>query len=1355
MAFNNETRGKLQRFVTNIRALLTDDFTRQLQQTYGMDPANGEVASIESLRHLDDECLETAQILRDIMEHYLASEGTNEKQTRVSVLQRIAREQAFTILNRLAALRMMEARGILLEAIGQGTQSQAFRLYQQVANGSLGDTGITYKYFLYSLFDLFSPDLPSLFDCYSPQSRLFPREVTLTKALDLINGNEIEPLWAEDETIGWIYQYFNSKEERKAMRDASQAPRNSRELAVRNQFFTPRYVVEFLVDNTLGRLWFNWTGGQTGLRNRCQYLLVKSDEQQPEQANRLRDPRTIKLLDPACGSMHFGLYAFDLFLEIYREAWAWEQTHGPCCLDSETGGNANLKPLSQTYTDQNAFLHDVPWLIIEHNIYGVDIDPRAAQIASLALWLRAQRAWHEAGAKAKDRPQVGRGHVVAAVAPPAEVDLRKRFIKDLNPLDAELFEKTLILLKGLPELGVLLQVEKELPALVRAVFGEHGDLFRKEDMVKWQKAEARLQEALSEFARAARSTYQVQLFAEDAIQGLRIIDHCREIFDVVVMNPPFGRRSNAMVDYYDTKYRTFKSDIGLAFVARCSDLIRKNGLLGALTSRTFLSGGSFDKWREEFLLGSHPIQALLDLGIGVLDDAMVETCAYTITGQAATGQAASDAHFVRALEARDKQHEINAFFNDPSSSNSIRDYTGALDTYRKFPNCILAYWISGEAVESIRCVGTLETARAATKHGVQTTDDFQFVRLAWEVRFGGRAANRRWPTLAKGGEYAPYYDNLDLCVDWKKDGDRLKSYLAAKRLATQGSADWTPWMNSPEFYFRPGLTFPARTASDFSPRILPADCVFTASGQALIFKSDSQAFAYLAGAFTRTFKIIVDAFVGSGDNSVSGAAANTYRTNLVNALPLPCDLQDSQMTDLGCEAVEIAARLEAKIETSPHFRVFPRKAASLKAFYAELAFYRLENSIRLLDINAIADRVSADLFSFDNDVLTEFFGPLPNEYPKDSSLVDQTTLKMKCDELIHRGVALYGPRRQLTKKTHVSNRRLELLSHINAVHPRTIVDALKCHPDLPSFEGSYAAKEASILFGLAMGRWKISTTSDEGSKNVGFSPLPENPYGMDDHGISTKSLIGSIEGARGILVDDSSNTHDIVHVIRELIEEVWPNAVETIEADLTQNLSVPSLRDYYSRNSRFFADHLSVYSGSRRKAPIYWPISTRSGSYTLWLYYPSLTDQTLFTAVNDFIEPKLKLVGEDVIALRNKGSTRSAVDEKIFEKLQSLEAELIELRESLFEIAPTYSPNHDDGVQITAAPLWRLFRHRPWQNALKATWGKLEKGDYDWAHLAMSYWPDRVREKCKTDKSLAIAHDLEVLYEEPANGDAA
>ncbi|MCK6376855.1 MAG: BREX-1 system adenine-specific DNA-methyltransferase PglX, partial [Zoogloea sp.] len=310
-----------------------------------------------------------------------------------------------------------------------------------------------------------------------------------------------------------------------------------------------------------GRLWFNATGGHTGLRERCQYLLVKPDEAPPA-AVKLRDPRTLKLLDPACGSMHFGLYAFDLFLEIYREAWDWEQTHGPGSLDLSTHKADDLRPLRQTYADADAFLRDVPRLIIEHNLHGVDIDPRAAQIASLALWLRAQRAWHEAGTKAKDRPAVGQGHVLAAVAPPAEKELRQRFMAQLDHLDAELFEQTLFMLKGLPELGVLLQVERELPQLIRKVFGEHGSLFKTTDAEQWTKAETRLRAALTDFAQAARASYQGRLFAQDALQGLRLIDLSREVFDVVVMNPPFGEPSLRV-----------KTDLASAFPRSRSDLL--------------------------------------------------------------------------------------------------------------------------------------------------------------------------------------------------------------------------------------------------------------------------------------------------------------------------------------------------------------------------------------------------------------------------------------------------------------------------------------------------------------------------------------------------------------------------------------------------------------------------------------------------------------------------------------------------------------------------------------------------------------------------------------------------------------
>jgi len=271
----------------------------------------------------------------------------------------------------------------------------------------------------------------------------------------------------------------------------------------------------------------------------------------------------------------------------------------------------------------------------------------------------------------------------------------------------------------------------------------------------------------------------------------------------------------------------------------------------------------------------------------------------------------------------------------------------------------------------------------------------------------------------------------------------------------------------------------------------------------------------------------------------------------------------------------------------------------------------------------------------------------------------------------------------------------------------------------------------SWAVGVAFGRfdWRLAT---------GERTLPPEPEPFDSLPAKSPGMLP--DGATpfhqhaGILVDDQGHPHDLALLVEQVLETVDAPVLEDVRRWLQKD---------------FFAFHLKRYSKSRRKAPIYWPLATAFGNYTLWFYYPSLSDQTLFTAVNDFVDPKLDELRNELQALRDKGVGRSKQDEKNLEALVSLEAELADLRDSLLEIAPIYRPNHDDGVQITAAPLWKLFRHKPWQKVLKDTWAKLEKGDYDWAHLAMNYWPDRVRDKCVTDKSLAIAHNLEHLYIEP------
>ena len=204
-----------------------------------------------------------------------------------------------------------------------------------------------------------------------------------------------------------------------------------------------------------------------------------------------------------------------------------------------------------------------------------------------------------------------------------------------------------------------------------------------------------------------------------------------------------------------------------------------------------------------------------------------------------------------------------------------------------------------------------------------------------------------------------------------------------------------------------------------------------------------------------------------------------------------------------------------------------------------------------------------------------------------------------------------------------------------------------------------------------------------------------------------------------------------------------------LEHEACELLGVPNLREWFRRPAGFFADHLTRYSKSRRQAPIYWPLSTAGGRYTLWLYYHRLTPDTLYKCLQQFVVPKLADVEKELTHLRTvlAANEGGAKERDRLEELEDLRRELIELRTELELWAPKWKPNLNDGVLITAAPLWKLFRLPKWQKDLKACWQELEKGDYDWSHLAYSLWPDRVREKCKADRSLAIAHGLEEICE--------
>jgi hypothetical protein len=617
----------------NLRKTLEEEYFEQLEGAFDVYQ-DGTIAEVPGAHLSPPERLIRSKIIAALQHH--RSSGLNH----VEAIARFVHDAAFTTLNRFVALKMLEARELVQQCVSAGPDSVGYREFTGLAPGIASLPARSgYRLYLESLFDELGTEVKVLFDRRDAASLLWPRYVAFEDLLTELNRTELTDAWSDDETIGWFYQFFNSREERQRMRDESQAPRNSQELAVRNQFFTPRYVVQFLVDNTLGRAWVEMFGG-TKLATMCQYLVDLGHERLPRE---LKDPRDFRVLDPACGSGHFLLYSFDLLEQMYREAWE----------HSLVGDRAD-RSLREAFPTQTDLDRALPMLIVENNLHGVDIDPRAAQIAVLALWLRAQRAWRASGIEAVDRPTINRTGIVIAEPMPGDADMLSEFAAGLDPpLLRSLFRQIVESMSLAGELGVLLRPETKLAdelGRARAEFvsqrvrpqmlpgfevpGEQGelDLSGIDDDTFFSEAEQRLINALHDYATrgAGAQAARRRLFAGDAGQGVALLELIRNSYDVVLMNPPFGAGIVKAKLTFELAYPNTKNDMYAAFVERGIELLASGGMIGAITSRTGFFLSSFQKWREKIILGMAPPLVFADLGMGVLDGAMVEVAAYCL-----------------------------------------------------------------------------------------------------------------------------------------------------------------------------------------------------------------------------------------------------------------------------------------------------------------------------------------------------------------------------------------------------------------------------------------------------------------------------------------------------------------------------------------------------------------------------------------------------------------------------------------------------------------------------------------------------------------------------------------------------
>lgn len=675
--------------------------------------------------------------------------------------------------------------------------------------------------------------------------------------------------------------------------------------------------------------------------------------------------------------------------------------------------------------------------------------------------------------------------------------------------------------------------------------------------------------------------------------------------------------------------------------------------------------------------------------------------------------------FFRLLSHEDKGAALAAAVAAVRNGGTVAGVVHAVDpaSFRQVSGSPFAYWVSDRIRRLFAELPPFEGEGRTVKQGLATADDFRFVRAWWEVPpervVTGTAKTtpeefrqmtfegKRWVPFAKGGSYSPYYTDLHLVVNWERGGEEVRKFVRA-------------FVRNEDFYFRPGLTWPLRGIR-LSVQAVPSGAIFSVAGK-LATSEHAPDLPLLLGIMnTKPFDHLVGLFAGK----VGGVQ---YEVGLIGRIPLPKDLAKSRMGENATRAHSVQARTSRYDERS-HCFVLPALV-----------------TVRGKDI---AERVGA---------CTAKSAEVEREASEYLERADQTALH------------LYGfdDQDQRDMETTISSLwsgRSEADEEVDSS------DEEEANGESPPDLRSLAVDQLSYTVGCAFGRWDLGLAMEQRAAPdlVGpFVTLPVCSPGMltGADGLPARETPPGYPlriSWDGILVDDSGfengspHQSDIVCRAQEVLAFLWGNRAEAIEQEACEILGVKSLRDYFRKPGGLFADHLKQYSKSRRQAPIYWPVSTASGSYTLWIYYHRLNEDLLYKAVNEYVNPKISETDRRIAQLEGdlgsaSGRQASALRGKL-EEAKGLRGELEDFKAELLRVAGLpYKPDLNDGVLITASPLWKLFRFPKWRKDLEACWKKLEAGEYDWAHLAYAIWSDRVKEVCIRDRSIAMAHDLEELY---------
>ena len=1185
--------------------------------------------------------------------------------------EELIEESAYTWFNRLTALAFMEANGYIEEKMifNNGVKNEPaiidnyyeFEFFKNLDNDlqkelhNLRDenTQNSREKFYSILMKEKCEDLSSIMPFIFKKKGtyldiLFPTGLLMENSL-LVRLREEIGKEAPIELIGWLYQYYNSEKKDEVFEGLKKNKKISKEnIPAATQLFTPNWIVKYMVENSLGKLALESTGINENLKNNWKYYIDSEKEENSEKI-KIED---IKILDPAMGSGHILVYSFDLLFEMY-ENLGWSKKESTVS-------------------------------ILKNNLYGLEIDERAGQLASFVLMMKVREKF---------------SGLFSVLKRENDFKLNTLIIEESNSLSERIRNR--IKNNNLNNLNKIIQEFEDAK--------EYGSILKLESIDKeiLEKEFNLLKESFN------NNEQETLIFNEEEI----IIDINEELelieslikqhiiltnqYETVVTNPPYmgGKGfSPKLKTYVEKNYKDSKSDLFAVFIERCNEFTKKNCYTSMITMQSWMFLSSFEILRKN-IIEKTEIKSLLQLGYGVIGIAfgttafnlkkslptenkgnyfrMFDKIAQNIqTGDCATlfRIAKNNDSFRYKFDEYLSENKITENIESNEKGNLIKFQAKQKD-FEKIPGSPIAYWVSDKVKNVFEKAKGLDYY-SETRLGMATADNDRFLRLWNEVNYNkigysmsnsqeALESKKKWFPYSKGGEFRKWYGNQEYLVNWENDGYEIRNFKDSTGKVRSHNYNL-------EFIFNEGLTWSALSSSLFSIRILPKGFLFDNSGSSL-FKKDEVSLNYLL--FLLTNKCI-NKFLGLLNPTLN------YQPGNLNKIPVIYEhFYNSKINLLVSQNIAISKEEWDSRETSWNFEKLSLiDGKDLKTAYENYCNYWRDNFVQLHKNEEELNRLFIEIYD------------LQDEMDEKVAFEDITILKkeaniIQIDNSISKEFSTESEKYLYDREVSLEFNKDELVKQFLSYTIACIMGRYSTNKS-----GLIIANSDDILE-LSENKFIVKGTDGEIRQEIESKFLP------DEFGIIP-------------ITDEKDFSNDIVEKIKEFIKFVYGeenlkdnlNFIAEALGNKDNKSSEEIIRAYFIKD--FYSDHLQRY----QNRPIYWLMNSKKKKeekkenkniFSCLFYIHRYEPLTVARVRADYLIPYQEMIENkrNFIERQLSDDDISAKEKKNIEKqLKELDTLLKELREYANEvkhIAEQKIPlDLDDGVNVNYEKLGTILKKR-------------------------------------------------------------